>query len=385
MFACLLVQVLAKEVYAAPALPQEEIIYPTKNYSVGPDGATKHIFLGNQVIATIDGTGSGAIVYYIYPDHLNSSSVIADSQQKLDEVIDYYPFGSMRFDYVSGKRNEKRKFIGQEYDKTTGLQYLNARYYDSSTGRFISQDPIFWQLSEDYLIDPQQQNSYSYSRNNPIVYSDPFGLSSAIYNAMPNGGWRFGQKMGEFNGVVAYYNGVGSSGTAYSCVEYAKRYQSQIYGIKNIGPVGDAKTMWTMLKTINNRLASAKSSYTFTQHTNGDGFNLPGEGDLLFWSEGKYGHVMVVTEAKFDNKTNKGYVEIIDQNASKQAVRNFDVKKTAKGYLVMKNETTPMAGWFSPESVKNNSIKNNSAPSTPTKQSSFFQNFWDRVGQFFKR
>jgi len=372
------------------SLPQATTIYPTKNYSVGPNGIEKHIFLGNQVIATIDGEGKTATVYYIYPDHLNSSGVITNEAEELEELIDYYAFGSVRFNQSFNKRQEKRKFIGQEYDQSTGLNYLNARYYDANLARFMSQDPLFWQIREDYLVDPQQQNSYSYSRNNPIVYSDPFGLSSAIYNAIPSGGWRFGQKMGEFNGVIAYYNGIGSSGTTYSCVEYAKRYQAQVYGIKNIGPVGDAKTMWTMLNTINNRLANAKSAYTFTKHNNGDGFNLPSEGDLLFWTEGKYGHVMVVTESKFDTTTNKGHVEIIDQNASQKAVRSFDVKKTDKGYLVMRNESSPLAGWFSPTPVNHQTkAQGGVAPSpVPTKSaqpSSFFKNFFSRVQKFFQR
>ncbi|MBI1866507.1 MAG: type IV secretion protein Rhs, partial [Candidatus Staskawiczbacteria bacterium] len=32
--------------------------------------------------------------------------------------------------------------MGQEYDAETGLNYLNARYYNSNIGRFISQDPM---------------------------------------------------------------------------------------------------------------------------------------------------------------------------------------------------------------------------------------------------
>ncbi|MBI3337113.1 MAG: RHS repeat-associated core domain-containing protein [Candidatus Staskawiczbacteria bacterium] len=76
--------------------------------------------------------------------------------------------------------SEQRKFIGQEHDDDTGLDYLNARYYNPNTGRFISQDPMFWDFSEDYLSDPQQWNSYSYARNNPIVGSDPSGESAEL-------------------------------------------------------------------------------------------------------------------------------------------------------------------------------------------------------------
>ncbi|MBI1866455.1 MAG: type IV secretion protein Rhs, partial [Candidatus Staskawiczbacteria bacterium] len=57
--------------------------------------------------------------------------------------------------------------MGQEYDAETGLNYLNARYYNSNIGRFISQDPMFWDGShtKEQLIDPQSWNSYSYARN----------------------------------------------------------------------------------------------------------------------------------------------------------------------------------------------------------------------------
>ena len=35
---------------------------------------------------------------------------------------------------------------------------------------------MFWRLPNELLADPQQLNSYSYARNNPIVSSDPSGL-----------------------------------------------------------------------------------------------------------------------------------------------------------------------------------------------------------------
>ncbi|MBI3337126.1 MAG: hypothetical protein HY005_00685, partial [Candidatus Staskawiczbacteria bacterium] len=58
--------------------------------------------------------------------------------------------------------------------------YLNARYYNSNIGRFISQDPMFWTLPVELLTDPQNQNSYAYARNNPIVGSDPSGESAEV-------------------------------------------------------------------------------------------------------------------------------------------------------------------------------------------------------------
>ena len=82
---------------------------------------------------------------------------------------------------------EQRKFIGQEYDAETGLNYLNARYYNANTGRFVSEDPMFWNFDQAWLADPQNQNSYAYARNNPIILSDPSGKSWTT----------FGQGVGE--------------------------------------------------------------------------------------------------------------------------------------------------------------------------------------------
>jgi len=48
---------------------------------------------------------------------------------------------------------------------------MRARYYDPSTGRFISKDPV-----EGILINPQTQNPYAYAGNDPINRADPSGL-----------------------------------------------------------------------------------------------------------------------------------------------------------------------------------------------------------------
>lgn len=51
---------------------------------------------------------------------------------------------------------------------------MEARYYDAAIGRFISQDPSFLTVTSD-LTNPQDWNSYSYVRNNPLNGIDPDG------------------------------------------------------------------------------------------------------------------------------------------------------------------------------------------------------------------
>ncbi len=73
-----------------------------------------------------------------------------------------------------GTLADTRGYIG-EYQDTTGLSYLNARYYDPQRGQFLSEDSQFWSLDRNWLADPQNQNSYSYGRNNPVIHKDPSG------------------------------------------------------------------------------------------------------------------------------------------------------------------------------------------------------------------
>jgi RHS repeat-associated protein len=61
-------------------------------------------------------------------------------------------------------------FTGHERDKATGLDYMLARYYRSSIGRFLSSDLILGRRTR-----PKTFNKYMYARNNPITRFDPDG------------------------------------------------------------------------------------------------------------------------------------------------------------------------------------------------------------------
>ena len=66
------------------------------------------------------------------------------------------------------------RYRGYYYDKETELYYLNARYYDPETGRFISAD------STQYL-EPNTVNGlnlYAYCASNPVMNVDPSGRSA---------------------------------------------------------------------------------------------------------------------------------------------------------------------------------------------------------------
>jgi RHS repeat-associated protein len=83
-------------------------------------------------------------------------------------LLEYEPFGDHT--YGSGQLPPYR-FHSQLLNSNSGeLYYMNARYYDAELNRFISRDPIIGTLT-----NPQTQNPYAYSLNNPINFSDPSG------------------------------------------------------------------------------------------------------------------------------------------------------------------------------------------------------------------
>jgi RHS repeat-associated protein len=172
---------------------------------------------------------------------------MTDSIGAVAETLDYFPYGSMRLDIKAGSFNEQRKYIGQEFDNATGLNYLNARYYHSTIGRFISQDPMFWGLPAELLADPQQQNSYSYARNNPITMSDPSGLvvltlsgtdltGSGKSNYLKNNTTLQNNIKAEFKGQDIYnYTWSGKDNDA-ARQQAAKDFSSYVTGIMNSLP-----------------------------------------------------------------------------------------------------------------------------------------------------
>jgi RHS repeat-associated protein len=61
-------------------------------------------------------------------------------------------------------------YTGGIYDWISGQYYLNARFYDPGTGRFLSEDTYRGDVN-----NPNSLHLYAYCSNNPINYMDPSG------------------------------------------------------------------------------------------------------------------------------------------------------------------------------------------------------------------
>jgi len=145
--------------------------YPNSAYSVTDRSSTVYISGPAGLTASIESDGITTTTKTLHTDHLGSTSVVTDEDGTIIELLDYNPFGTERISWSStsdsGEAESQKTYIGEYSDDESGLSYLNARYYDPETGRFLGQDSVFWTVGSNskILADPQSLNSYSYARN----------------------------------------------------------------------------------------------------------------------------------------------------------------------------------------------------------------------------
>jgi len=158
--------------------------YPNKYYTISGATTTANIFLPDgTLVAYVEANGSATSTFYVHPDHLGSTNVITTASGAVQAASDYYPYGAKRIDTAPNQFD--RQFIGERFDSSSGLNYLQQRYYDGARGQFTSQDPEFLRVGSGdlqggaklnrMLSDPQRLNSYSYAGGNPITNKDPGG------------------------------------------------------------------------------------------------------------------------------------------------------------------------------------------------------------------
>jgi RHS repeat-associated protein len=148
-------------------------------------GTETTIFVYNasgQMVAEYSTTAPPTIgtISYLTTDTLGSPRINTNASGQVTARHDYMPFGEEIIGLgnrtsTNGYQadNIRQKFTQKERDTETGLDFFFARYYSSAHGRFTSADQPFFDQHED---DPQSWNLYAYVGNNPLIYTDPFGL-----------------------------------------------------------------------------------------------------------------------------------------------------------------------------------------------------------------
>ena len=120
-------------------------------------------------------------VYYNYLKNMQGSTMsIIDEDGEAMVVYSYSDFGETE-EVVADTIDNEICYTGAIYDKDTGLYYMNARYYDAATGRFISQDSYRGEIE-----DVGTWHLYAYCSNNPINYVDLNGHKWLSFQQIQN-------------------------------------------------------------------------------------------------------------------------------------------------------------------------------------------------------
>jgi RHS repeat-associated protein len=191
---------------------------------------TAYLYDGNAILLELDAAGRMTARYthgptidwplvmeragqtwFYHGDALGSVAALTDSSGNLRRTYAYDSWGRSQ---SAGDSQPPNPFLfaGRQYDAETGLYYMRARYYDPVVGRFMSQDPLdlpgllvigqspqheqallpraaAWALRGRNLglipglpgaaqRAPQRLNAYAYAVNNPLLATDPSGLST---------------------------------------------------------------------------------------------------------------------------------------------------------------------------------------------------------------
>ncbi|MCA6557711.1 MAG: DUF2778 domain-containing protein [Pseudanabaena sp. M114S2SP2A07QC] len=147
------------------------------------NGNVNHRYLFGNGVDQIEADETNGTVLWALTDHLGSvRDVVDDSGTVLNHVV-YDAFGG-----VTSQTDESVVFrygyTARELDAESGLQYNRARYLDSFTGKFISEDPIGFQAGD--------SNLYRYVFNSPTNFIDPSG-NYAILVPIAVAGFLIGQ------------------------------------------------------------------------------------------------------------------------------------------------------------------------------------------------
>ena len=170
--------------------PSSTEIQVEETYIVRGSTPEVTIKLGKTPIGTIN----NGTIYSAIADHLDTPVQQVNSSGTAVEKVAYDPFGKVLSQ--TGALNTKHGYTGHEEDVDTGLVYAEARYYSPTALRFNQQDMSHVYLgSQNFsgligvnrsqiLLDPQQLNSYSFVRNNPINGTDPTGKIALVDDAI---------------------------------------------------------------------------------------------------------------------------------------------------------------------------------------------------------
>ena len=149
--------------------------------------------------------GTPTTSFYGYDGH-GSVRFLTNNSGAITDTYDYDAFGNLIAS--SGSTPNNYLFAGQQFDPDLGLYYLRARYLDTRTGRFWSQDP-----ASGSPFDPESLHRYLYAHDDPVSRIDPSGEQDLVDVVMTSA--IIGTLAGATLGLIACGWGCAARGAAF--------------------------------------------------------------------------------------------------------------------------------------------------------------------------
>lgn len=150
-----------------------------------PSGGTgnwtrQEIYAAGRHLATFNASAGQA--YWDFSDWLGTERARVNAVTgAVAETCTSLPWGDNL--QCTGADQSPLHFTGKQRDSESGLDNFDVRYFGPSFGRFMRPDP---DNAGARLENPQSWNAYLYVLNNPLIFSDPFGLD-CIYTPGASG------------------------------------------------------------------------------------------------------------------------------------------------------------------------------------------------------
>ncbi len=125
------------------------------------------------LLAVKDGT---AVYHYAYDANGNVSEVLSNSGS-IAAHYEYTPFGGTIVASGAYAATNEYRFSTKPLDVSSGLYYYGFRYYNPSTGRWPSRDPIEQIKGDKPELLPEGPNIYVYVGNSTLGGWDSLGLN----------------------------------------------------------------------------------------------------------------------------------------------------------------------------------------------------------------
>ena len=124
-------------------------------------------------------------VQYQTLDNLGTPRINTDQLGAVVSRTDYMPYGEeiiglggrTAADHYTAD-DVRQGFTGYINDEETDLDFAQARMYSNRHGRFTAVDPLYIEFRR--MPFPQAWNLYAYTRNNPLLFTDPAGLDVEV-------------------------------------------------------------------------------------------------------------------------------------------------------------------------------------------------------------